>query len=64
MNILASKEPDIFIQGLNTAAGKPTVPNLPMLPARPDAIPPFCNPTSKATVRAEFLSSPAALLNQ
>ncbi len=34
-----------------------TVPNLPIVPARPEAMPPFWRPTSKAIVRAEFLSN-------
>ncbi len=54
----------MFIHGLKIAGASPIVPSLPRDPAIPDAIPPFCSPTSKATDRAEFLSSPDARLSQ
>ena len=49
----------MFIHGMKIAAASPTVPSLPIALAKPDAMPPFCSPTSNAMKRAEFLSRPA-----
>lgn len=40
----------MFIHGLKTAEARPIVESFPMAAARPLPMPPFCRPTSKATV--------------
>ena len=53
----------MFITGLKIAGASPMVASLPMPAASPEAMAPFCMPTSKATLRAEFLSSPQPRLS-
>jgi hypothetical protein len=47
----------MFIQGMNTAAARPTVSILPISLASPDAMPPFWIPTSIAIVRDDRSST-------
>ena len=51
----ASIAPDMFIQGPKMADGSAAIELCQTLMASPEAIPPFCRPTSMATVR-EFVS--------
>ena len=55
----------MFIHGMKIAAASPIVPSLPSELAMPDAIPPFCKPTSNVmTLLAERYFRVRVLVHQ
>ena len=61
---VASTDPEMFIHGPNIAGASAALTLFNTSMAKPDAMPPFCMPTSKLTVRHEISSNFAALAPQ